>query len=191
MNDLVQVVFIRAFYSLHQLRDASKFGEWICTIAKNEALKYQKYKKKTRTVPFSSFTGEELEIEGGITPENILDEKEILEIIDQLPKGYRRIFQMAEIEGYSHKEIAAKLGIESHSSSSQLTRTKEMLRKIINKRMMTFIAIQCFVFCGKKIIRNANLLILHRLRTRMVSRLKIGKGRKKNRRLIRKVKWMW
>lgn len=48
---------------------------------------------------------------------------------------------MAEIEGYSHKEIAAKLGIESHSSSSQLTRTKEMLRKIINKRMMTFIAI--------------------------------------------------
>lgn len=48
---------------------------------------------------------------------------------------------MAEIEGYSHKEIAAKLGIESHSSSSQLTRAKEMLRKIINKRMMTFIAI--------------------------------------------------
>lgn len=141
LNDLVQVVFIRAFYSLHQLRDASKFGEWICTIAKNEALKYQKYKKKTRTVPLSSFTGEELEIEGGITPENILDEKEILEIIDQLPKGYRRIFQMAEIEGYPHKEIAAKLGIESHSSSSQLTRAKEMLRKIINKRMMTFIAI--------------------------------------------------
>lgn len=141
LNDLVQVVFIRAFYSLHQLRDASKFGEWICTIAKNEALKYQKYKKKTRTVPLSSFTGEELEIEGGMTPENILDEKEILEIIDQLPKGYRRIFQMAEIEGYSHKEIAAKLGIESHSSSSQLTRAKEMLRKMINKRMMTFIAI--------------------------------------------------
>lgn len=105
LNDLVQVVFIRAFYSLHQLRDASKFGEWICTIVKNEALKYQKYKKKTRTVPFSSFTGEELEIEGGITPENILDEKEILEIIDQLPKGYRRIFKWLKLKDIPIKRL--------------------------------------------------------------------------------------
>ena len=44
LNDLVQVVFIRAYYSLHQLRDASKFGEWVCAIARNEALKLQKYR---------------------------------------------------------------------------------------------------------------------------------------------------
>lgn len=47
LNDLVQVVFIRAYYSLNQLRDASKFGEWVCAIAKNEALKFLKNKRVT------------------------------------------------------------------------------------------------------------------------------------------------
>ena len=141
LNDLVQVVFIRAYYSLNQLRDDSKFGEWVCAIAKNEALKFLKTKQKGRLIPFSTFTNEELEVEWNITPENWLEEKEIKEIISQLPAGYGKVFQMAVIEGYSHKEIAEKLGIEPHSSSSQLARAKAMLRKMINKRMLAAISI--------------------------------------------------
>ena len=141
LNDLVQVVFIRAYYSLNQLRDDSKFGEWACAIAKNEALKFLKNKQKGRLIPFSTFTNEELEVEWNITPENWLEEKEIKEIISQLPAGYGKVFQMAVIEGYSHKEIAEKLGIEPHSSSSQLARAKAMLRKMINKRMLAAISI--------------------------------------------------
>lgn len=141
LNDLVQVVFIRAYYSLNQLRDDSKFGEWVCAIAKNEALKFLKNKQKGRLIPFSTFTNEELEVEWNITPENWLEEKEIKEIISQLPAGYGKVFQMAVIEGYSHKEIAEKLGIEPHSSSSQLARAKAMLRKMINKRMLAAISI--------------------------------------------------
>lgn len=141
LNDLVQVVFIRAYYSLNQLRDASKFDEWVCAIAKNEALKFLKNKQEGRLIPFSTFTDEELEVEWNITPENWLEEKEIKEIISQLPAGYGKVFQMAVIEGYSHKEIAEKLGIEPHSSSSQLARAKAMLRKMINKRMLAAISI--------------------------------------------------
>lgn len=141
MNDLVQVVFIRAYYSLNQLRDDSKFGEWVCAIAKNEALKFLKNKQEGRLIPFSTFTDEELEVEWNITPENWLEEKEIKEIISQLPAGYGKVFHMAVIEGYSHKEIAEKLGIEPHSSSSQLARAKAMLRKMINKRMLAAISI--------------------------------------------------
>lgn len=63
-------------------------------------------------------------------------EKEIHELIDQLPKGYGRVFRMSVIEGYSHQEIAEKLGIEPHSSSSQLSRAKALLRKMINRRGM-------------------------------------------------------
>lgn len=77
LNDLVQVVFIRAYYSLNQLRDDSKFGEWACAIAKNEALKFLKNKQKGRLIPFSAFTNEELEVEWNVTPENWLEEKEI------------------------------------------------------------------------------------------------------------------
>lgn len=90
--------------------------------------------------PFSSFTNEEFEVEECVTPENWLEEKEIHEIIAQLPTGYRKVFQMAVIEGYSHKEIAKILGIEPHSSSSQLARAKAMLRKIINKRMLAIVS---------------------------------------------------
>ena len=141
LNDLVQVAFIRAYYSLHQLRDASKFGEWVSAIAKNEALKFRKCKQKRSVVPFSSFSDEELDVEGSITPENYLGEKEIMDIVRQLPTGYSKVFQMAVIEGYSHKEIAERMGIEPHSSSSQLARAKAMLRKMISKRMLVVVTI--------------------------------------------------
>lgn len=83
LNDVVQVVFIRAYYSLHQLRDTDKFGEWLCAIARNEALKLLKHKQKRMFTPFSSFTNEEFEVEECVTPENWLEEKEIHEIIAQ------------------------------------------------------------------------------------------------------------
>lgn len=141
LNDLVQVAFIRAYYSLHQLRDASKFGEWVSAIAKNEALRFRKCKQKGSVVPFSSFSDEELDVEGSITPENYLGEKEIMKMVHQLPTGYSKVFQMAVIEGYSHKEIAESMGIEPHSSSSQLARAKAMLRKMISKRMLAVVTI--------------------------------------------------
>ena len=141
VNDLVQVAFIRAYYSLHQLRDASKFGEWIAAITKNVALKHLAQKQNREIVSFSSMIGEELEQDGAISSDSILAEKEILALIDQLPKGYAQVFKMSVIEGYSHQEIAEKLGIAPHSSSSQLSRAKTMLRRIINKRNMTAIAL--------------------------------------------------
>lgn len=82
-----------------------------------------------------------MDVEGSITPENYLGEKEIMDIVRQLPTGYSKVFQMAVIEGYSHKEIAERMGIEPHSSSSQLARAKAMLRKMISKRMLAVVTI--------------------------------------------------
>ena len=135
LNDLVQVVFIRAYYSLNQLRDASKFGEWVCAIAKNEALKFLKNKQEGRLIPFSTFTDEELEVEWNITPENWLEEKEIKEIISQLPAGYDKVFHMAVIEGYSHKEIAQMLGITETTSRTQFCRARAWLQNKIKERV--------------------------------------------------------
>lgn len=106
VNDLVQMVFIRAYYSLFQLRDTSKFGEWVATITKNVALKHLAQKRKMPFVPFSSTMEEELEIGCILSSDSLLAEKEIHELIDQLPKGYGRVFRMSVIEGYSHQEIA-------------------------------------------------------------------------------------
>lgn len=140
VSDLVQEAFIRAYYSLGKLKDASKFGEWIVAITKNVSLRYLERKQKVQVMPFSSIA-DEFDVESSLASDSMLEEKELLEIINKLPSGYCKVFKMAVIEEFSHKEIAEKLGIEPHSSSSQLTRAKVMLQAMINKRTLALISI--------------------------------------------------
>lgn len=141
VSDLVQEAFIKAYYSLGQLRDTSKFGEWAAAITKNVSLKYLEKKRKMQTLPYPTLAEEELEGGNDLRPDAMLGEKELLELIGQLPTGYGTVFRMAVIEGYSHQEIAERLGINPHSSSSQLARAKAMLRRLINQRSLTVLAI--------------------------------------------------
>ena len=140
VDDLVQESFIRAYYSLEKLKDASKFGEWVVAITKNVSLRYLERKRKIQVLPFSEI-GDGFDVESSYTSDSNLEEKELFELIDKLPSGYRNVFRMAVIDGFSHKEIAEKLGIEPHSSSSQLTRAKVLLRNMINRRMLAVISI--------------------------------------------------
>lgn len=140
VSDLVQEAFIRAYYSLGNLKDSSKFGEWIVAITKNVSLRYLERKQKVQVMPFSSIA-DEFDVESSLASDSMLEEKELLEIINKLPSGYCKVFKMAVMEGFSHKEIAEKLGIEPHSSSSQLTRAKVMLQAMINKRTLALISI--------------------------------------------------
>ena len=94
VNDLVQMAFIRAYYSIFQLRDASKFGEWVATITKNVALKHLAQKRKMPLVPFSSTMEEEMDNGRAVSSDSRLAEKDLLELIDQLPKGYGRVFRI-------------------------------------------------------------------------------------------------
>ena len=140
VDDLVQESFIRAYYSLEKLKDASKFGEWLVAITKNVSLRYLERKRKIQVLSFSEI-GDGFDVESSYTSDSKLEEKELFELIDKLPSGYRNVFRMAVIDGFSHKEIAEKLGIEPHSSSSQLTRAKVLLRNMINRRMLAVISI--------------------------------------------------
>ena len=65
------------------------------------------------------------------SPDADLNYKELLELVNLLPEGYRKILNLSVVEGFSHKEIADMLGIAPHSSSSQLSRAKRMLRRMI------------------------------------------------------------
>lgn len=104
------------------------------------SLRYLERKQKVQVMPFSSIA-DEFDVESSLASDSMLEEKELLEIINKLPSGYCKVFKMAVIEGFSHKEIAEKLGIEPHSSSSQLTRAKVMLQAMINKRTLALISI--------------------------------------------------
>lgn len=84
----------------------------------------------------------------------------MLRMIESLPEGYNKVFKLAVLEGLSHKEIGLLLDIAPHSSSSQLSRAKDMLRKLISQyRMMiglfilsSIIFIQIWLYTSKKAI---------------------------------------
>lgn len=139
VNDLVQDAFILAYYSIEKLNDEEKFGEWAAAIIKNVSLKYLERKRKVKFMPLSHYL-DNMNVESGVSADAVLAEKELMQLIDRLPEGYGKVFRMSVIEGLSHKEIAKRLGIEPHSSSSQLARAKAMLRKMINRRMLAVIS---------------------------------------------------
>lgn len=86
--------------------------------------------------------------------------KAILSMIESLPEGYGKVFKLAVLEGLSHKEISLLLNIAPHSSSSQLSRAKNMLRKLISQYCIIFglfilsfiISIQIWLYTSKKTI---------------------------------------
>lgn len=140
VHDLVHDAFVLAFASLNKLRDNERFGEWLTTIVRNVALKHIAQKEKVHLVSLSSIaSNDEVLVDYASAPDTQMNSKDIFELVAQLPEGYRKIFQLSVIEGFSHKEIAAMLGIEPHSSSSQLSRAKGMLKRIMKYRMLAVI----------------------------------------------------
>lgn len=141
-NDLVHDAFIMAFVSIGSLRDNTKFSEWLTTIVRNVSLKHIEQRNRIHIQPISSINAEDMVfVDLSSSPESDLNHKELLELISTLPEGYRKILRLSVIEGFSHKEIAEMLGIEPHSSSSQLTRAKRFLKSMIAGRIVGVIAL--------------------------------------------------
>ncbi len=130
--DILHDGFLIAFTSIGTLKNGAKIEAWLTTIMKNLSLQYLKDESNHISVPMS-----DIAIAGN--NETSTDEvhqltwEELDKIIDKLPKGYGKVFRLAVLDGLSHKEIAALLGIAPHSSSSQLTHAKAMLRRMITQ----------------------------------------------------------
>lgn len=136
-KDLVHDAFVLAFSSLHNLNTPQRFGEWLSTITRNVALKYIERKSK---ISFVSITDEDETVAAsGVSSDSTVDLQDILNLIDELPNGYGKVLRLYAIDGFSHKEIAEILGIEPHSSSSQLSRAKAMFRKIMDRSLLAVV----------------------------------------------------
>ena len=130
--DLVHDAFVMAFVSIGSLKDNTKFYEWLTSIVRNVSLKHVERRGRIRVQSLSSVNEEDaVFVDSSTSPEADINHKELLGLIDQLPEGYRNILRLYVIEGFSHKEIADMLGIEPHSSSSQLTRAKRLLKRMM------------------------------------------------------------
>jgi len=129
-EDILQDSFIKVFGKIGQFKSEGSFEGWIRKIVVNTAIK--KY----------SLTRYNKELIGYEVSDNLqpaaepvayghLTEKDLMGLINNLPDGYRLIFNLYVIEGYQHDEIAGMLGIQPGTSRSQLVKARTMLQKQI------------------------------------------------------------
>lgn len=129
-QDLLHDGFIVIFTSIHSLRNPEKLESWMKTIMKNISLRYINQTYATPSIPLNDISELEEPLESPYSTDFISYDK-MLDMVENLPEGYGKVFRLAVLEGLSHKEIGDLLGIAPHSSSSQLSRAKVLLRKML------------------------------------------------------------
>ncbi len=126
-QDILSDGFIKVFSKIHELRDPCLLSAWIRRIMVTTALNHLRVKREVMQ-------------EGGIENESYdmpnyesFDMDKILAAIQQLPPLYRAVFNMRELEGYSHEEIAEQLGLQNAYVRILLTRAKRRLQETLGK----------------------------------------------------------
>ncbi len=127
-EDILQDGFVKVFKNIRNFKNTGSLEGWIRRIFVNTAIEY--YRKKTRSFRFSPL---EVVAEKSVEDHQLLqlEREELLALIQQLPDGYRLVFNLYIIEGFTHQEIAEQLQINLGTSKSQLARAKKYLRKLI------------------------------------------------------------
>ena len=126
-KDYTQEAFIRVFDRLGHFRGESSLGTWICSVALSVALNGLRKIKRFRTREVALDGAMEL----GSTPSEAEPDlkSRLARAIDQLPEGYRSVFLMHDVEGYTHEEIGQMLGVQPGTSKAQLSRARAKLRQ--------------------------------------------------------------
>lgn len=130
-EDVLQDGFVKVFRHLNQYRSQGELGAWIRRIMVHTALNYLKTNRKYQ----NDLMFDDMPLHPVSTDDPLvqLQAKELSELIRQLPTGYQTIFNLYAVEGYSHIEIAAMLGISDGTSRSQYARARALLIEWIRK----------------------------------------------------------
>lgn len=127
-QDVVQETFVRAFGKLETFRGESTLSTWVTAVATSTALNTLRKVKR--------FRGHvQLEDAAHLAQPGRRSEPDLkrrmAEAIDALPEGYRTVFVMHDVEGYTHEEIGAALGVQTGTSKAQLFRARGRLREAL------------------------------------------------------------
>lgn len=125
-EDMLQEGFIRVYGKLDGFKGNGSFEGWIRRIMVNTALKaYSKSSFKNEVIGID----DQYEMSEEAVVVGKLSTKELMKLIQSLPEGYRIVFNLFAIEGYSHAEIAEQLGINEGTSRSQLNKARRWLQE--------------------------------------------------------------
>ena len=133
-NDVIQDGFIKVFTNLHKFRKEGSFEGWMRRIFVNTAIEHF---RKTVNVHQITEAQENVLEDPDWSVLDTLAQQDILHLVNGLAPGYKTVFNLHVIEGYSHKEIAGMLGITEGTSKSQLARAKGALKKSLEQRVGT------------------------------------------------------
>jgi len=130
-EDIVVTAFTKVFDKIGQFKNEGSFEGWIRRIVVNEALAHLRRKRSMYI---------ETELEQADREPNYdclsdhLEAEDLLKMIQELPTGYRIVFNLYAIDGFTHKEIAEQLGISENTSKSQLSRARTYLQRLLGER---------------------------------------------------------
>jgi RNA polymerase sigma-70 factor (ECF subfamily) len=127
-EDILQEGFIKVFRKIGSFRGEGSFEGWIRRIFVNTAIEH--FRRKTYLQPITEKEENTVEAQY-LSVLDSLAERDIISLVQQLSPGYRTVFNMYVVEGYTHKQIAEMLGISEGTSKSQLSRAKLILQDLV------------------------------------------------------------
>lgn len=133
-EDVLQDAFVKAFKNLKAYSGKGPLGAWMRKIAVNTALEQYRSNKSLKNFGLMiDVTEAKLEIDDNAIEQ--LELEDLLAKIQALPDGFRTVFNLYAVEGYTHKEIGEMLGISDGTSKSQYSRARVMLRDMIQQEL--------------------------------------------------------
>lgn len=135
-EDMLQEGWIKVFKQLHSFNsEKGSFYGWIRKVFVNTNLEYLRKKRLNFTELSEQDSKMNFSYEEDIF--GVMTIKEIVELLQSLPNGYRSVFNLYVIEGYTHKEIGQILKISSNTSKTQLMKARQMMQSKVNMLAVT------------------------------------------------------
>ncbi len=130
-DDILQESFIKIFKNLHRFKHSGSFEGWVRRTFVNTSINYYKKNlKHSQTQDIDDQWDLSSQQEDPIAK---ISADDLLKLIHELPDGYRMVFNLYVIEGYSHREIGELMGISEGTSKSQLARARKSLQQKVNE----------------------------------------------------------
>jgi RNA polymerase sigma-70 factor (ECF subfamily) len=127
-EDILQDSFLKIYFNIEDYSGTGSFIGWLRKVTVNTAIThYHKNLKYRYHVDIDEYVSDETGVSS--FEEDYFTSDELFKVLNDLPTGYRMVFNLYAVEGYKHKEIAEMLGIDTNTSKSQYSRAKAVIRE--------------------------------------------------------------
>ena len=133
-EDILQEGFIKVFERMHQYENRGPLGGWIRTLMVNTALNHiRKHKRWNHSMDIEAANHLDSDETDALSE---MSANELMQLVNKMPKGYKTVFNLYAVEGFTHSEIGDQLGISENTSKTQFMKARGWMKKeleLLNK----------------------------------------------------------